>query len=141
MTIVHHKVMKKLATSPSAWMRFQCTGATPSVIKPDSPLIRALLQIPPSMRARIIGFTVGPELGYSGSRTFPTAAHALRWVRPSETMISGEHWPAESWRIKSFRQPLALQQLLAHASSYPPGLLPLATPAADQDDEADVPRG
>ncbi len=114
--------LHRLATNPRDYIRFVTTGRLPRVVRPESPLIDLLEKIGPRDRCRIVGVTIGPSLGYSGSRVFDTAEQALNWVRPRQEMLEGDPWPAESWRDKRFAGPLALATLLASASSYPQDL-------------------
>ncbi|WP_455233456.1 hypothetical protein [Geopseudomonas aromaticivorans] len=108
--------MRILARNPAAMARFQATGKLPQLATPTGPLIDLLKAIPPMYRSRITGLTVGPALGYGGRRQFHTAEQALNWCNPTPR---SQHPPAESWRDKRFSRPLYLDDLLAHASSYP----------------------
>lgn len=112
--------LRKLATDPMAFARFQASGQLPAEpVSPRSPLIDLLLNIPPRELARFRGLRVGPELGYSGSRVFHTASQALLWLRPS---VPCAHPPSESWRDKRFGCPLHLDDLLAHCAGAPEGV-------------------
>lgn len=131
-----------LVRHPAAMARLLATGQPPLPIPipaPNSPLIEALGQIPPRLRASMLGFHVGPDLGYMGSRVFPTAAQALLWLCPHH---AGASHPAESWRDKRFHSKIWLDDILASCSSHhesmpddlrhlmDPARRPPATPAA-----------
>jgi hypothetical protein len=112
--------LSRLARHPSAMARYLSTGQLPkSSPAPSSALIELLHKIPPRLRAAMVGFSVGPELGYCGLRSFHTAAQAMLWLLPP-----GDHasHPAESWRDKRFHQRLWLDDVLACCASYPPSL-------------------
>ncbi len=121
--MVHPKQIRELARSPSAYVKFQATGQLPRMVRPASPLITLLEAIHPRYLPHIIGVTVGPELGYSGSRTFHSAAQALQWVRPEREVLESRSFPAESWRLKNFRGKLHLEDLLDHSSDWPEQIL------------------
>jgi len=121
--MVHPKQLRELARNPTAYIRFHTTGELPRLVRPASPLIDLLTQIQPRYLPHITGVRVGLELGYSGSRTFHTAAQALHWVRPAPEMLVGQTFPAESWRIKGFRAELFLEDLIEHCATWPEGLL------------------
>lgn len=116
------KQLRQIARNPKAHMHFVMSGRLPEIVTPKSPLIDLLTRISPRDRAAIIGLTVGPKLGYSGSRQFHTAEAALRWIRPDTEMLAAQSWPAESWRDKRFAKKLTLDDLLAAAASSPPKL-------------------
>ena len=142
--MVSPKQIRQLATNPMTHMRFQSTGQLPRVVKPESPLIDLLAALDARDRGGLIGLTVDQDLGYVGSRQFHNGEQALRWVRPSSEMLEHESWPGESHRIKAFRGPIYLEQLLTKASSFPdgikdrnrrlcdPSLRSRATPQADE---------
>jgi len=111
------KQLHRLATNPADMMRFQATGKLPSGIRPGSPLITLLEQIGARDLPFIVGLTVDKRLGYSGSRTFRTAAQALLWMKPAPEVFG--FFPAESWRIKGFTQQLFLEDLKACCVSFP----------------------
>jgi len=112
--------LNHLLRNPATMARYQATGRLPEIKAPAGPLIQLLESIPPRYRLRITGLTIGPALGYGGSRQFHSAAQALNWCKPPNP---GMHTPAESWRDKHFVKPLYLDDLLAHASSYPESML------------------
>lgn len=114
--------IKRIATNPTAYMRFVSSGKLPETTRPSSPLITLLEHLSPHERQLIRGLTVDPSLGYSGSRVFSSADAALRWASPVQEMVEGEPWPAESWRIKAFQGPLYLEDLLQKASSHADGI-------------------
>ena len=120
--MVTSKQLKRLATNPTDYVRFMATGQLPDTVKPSSPLIDLLLKLSPRDRMAIVGLTVDPSLGYSGSRIFGNAEQALRWIRPEAKMLRSESYPARSWQDKRFTGPITLDTLLEKASSYPPGL-------------------
>lgn len=113
--------MTFLAQRPLLAARYRATGKLPRVIRPRSPLIELLEQIAPQHRHAILGLNVGPSLGYAGRRNFYNAEHALRWLKPHDEMIDGEPWPAESFRMRDFRGPLCLDDLVAAATKVPAG--------------------
>lgn len=116
------KQMRAIARRPADHARFMLTGRLPRTVRPSSPLITLLEKISPRDRAQIAGLTVGPELGYAGSRQFHTAEQALRWIKPSAQMLEHESWPAESWRIKHFNKALHIENLIAAAARCPESL-------------------
>ena len=138
---MHPKQMKRLATNPAAYMRYLATGRPPAIRTPAGPLIELLREIAPRDRLAIAGLTVDPRLGYMGSRIFPTAEQALRWIAPAPQMLESESWPAESWRDKHFHQRLYLQDLLACASSYPRHLIDAYPRLRRPDSRAQLPSG
>ena len=109
--------LRRLATNPADMMRYQATGKLPQGIKPVSPLIMLLERIGPRDLVAITGVTVDERLGYSGSRTFHTAAQALRWVKPAPEVFGTFY--AESWRIKAFARELCLEDLAACCTGFP----------------------
>ncbi len=117
------KQMRAIARRPADYARFMLTGRPPRIVRPSSPLITLLNAIAPQDRIRIVGLTVGPNLGYSGSRQFHTAEQALRWIRPDAEMLASDHWPAESWRMKHFARNLHIEDLIAAAARCPEGLV------------------
>lgn len=160
--MVSPKQLHRLATNPMAHMRFQATGQLPRTVTPESPLIDLLDAINPRDRAGIVGLTINQSLGYQSSRQFHNGEQALRWVRPSREMLDSESWPAESCRLKHFRGPIFLEQLLENASSFPEGIKarhprlcdpalraqrlaqpiePVAGPDTEQKDQPERPRG
>lgn len=107
-----------IESDPSESSRFWASGITPSPrAAPESPLARALNEIPPIWRVRLGGIEVGPELGYVGSRFFRTPAQALLWASPPG---SGWRHPAESWRDKGFSEKIWLDDILAACDDPPP---------------------
>lgn len=126
------KQIRHIATNPQAHMRFLTTGRLPDLVSPRSPLIDLLLQITPRDRAAIVGLTVNPCLGYSGSRQFHTAEQALRWVRPEAEMLESQWWPAKSWLNAYFSRRLSLEMLLENASSFPQNLIQRYPQLCDQ---------
>ena len=125
--MANSRQIKKLATNPGAYMRFQATGALPRLVTPASPLITLLQQIHPRDRIRIYGVSVSAELGYTGQRVFHTAAQALLWLAPQPEMLEDDPWPAEQCRIKAFSKVLSMDDLLEHCATWPeemPGRYP-----------------
>lgn len=120
--MVTSKQIRRLATNPAALIKFQSSGRLPQSIRPTSPLIDLLVALNPRDRMSIVGLTVDSGLGYQGSRQFQTAEQALRWIRPDTEMLEGESWPAESWRIKAFRGPLHIEDVIERASAVPQAL-------------------
>ena len=72
--------IKHMIQNPSAHVRYLTTGQLPQGTSPKSPLIDLLKAINPRDRAEIRGLTVNASLGYTGSRQFQNAHHALTWV-------------------------------------------------------------
>ena len=114
------KQIRRLATNPTDFFRFQATGKLPEGLRPQSPLITLLEQIGPRDRVRIVGLVVDQRLGYGGSRTFHNAEQALRWLKPAEEVF--DSFPAESWRVKTFQGPIFIESLLEAASRVPEDL-------------------
>ncbi|MDT0618471.1 hypothetical protein RM531_08275 [Salinisphaera sp. P385] len=81
---------------------------------PASPLIVLLEQLP--MRERLLyqGVTVDRELGYRGSRRFPSAEALLKWLKPGD----GES-PERSWRDREFSQRLTREDLVRACAREP----------------------
>ncbi|MDF2461849.1 MAG: hypothetical protein K0Q43_84 [Ramlibacter sp.] len=114
--------LRRLATSPTDFLRFRASGQLPRLVRPGGPLVELLRQVSPRDRAAIVGVSINPSLGYQGAREFANAAQAYRWLCPQEEMLDSDPWPAESWRDKRFTGPLYLDDVLANAASYPPDL-------------------
>lgn len=114
--------IRRIATNPTANLKFRSTGELPRLMRPDGPLVVLLRSIGPRDRAAIVGLTVDPRLGYLGSRVFRNAEQAYRWLCPCEEMLEGAPWPAEASRDKRFTGPLYLEDVLSSAASYPAGL-------------------
>ncbi len=111
--------IRHLMKNGAAYSKFCATGKLPSTFTPKSPLIDLLERINPHERLRLRGLTVNAELGYTGSRQFQNAQQALTWCKPANEVLESASCPAESWRIKVFRQTLSVEQLLAHCTSVP----------------------
>lgn len=111
------KQLHLLATRPHLASRYLTTGRLPQGVKPQSPLIDLLRQLPPRDLAALRGVTIDSRLGYTGQRTFATGAQALRWIAPSEEVF--DSFPAESWRDKRFQQHLYLDDLLECCAGAP----------------------
>lgn len=111
-----------LATRPAEMARFQRTGQLPRGIVPKSPLITLLEGISRRDLYAIGGLTIDERLGYSGSRCFPSAAMALRWLKPSPEVFG--NFPAESWRMRSFGRPLSVTDLQRCCAKFPETLAP-----------------
>lgn len=120
---MHPKQMQRMMRRPVDLMRFQATGKLPAMFKPKSPLIDLLVAIGPRACAGIRNLVVDETLGYTGSRTFATAQNALNWIRPSEKMVEGENFPADSWRDKRFNRTLYLDDLLGKCTQIPADVL------------------
>lgn len=106
---------------PALMARFHLTGQLPRGIRPQSPLIDVIQKIAPRDRLRMMGFRVDPSLGYSGSRQFHNVAQGLRWLAPEEEVF--ESFPAESWRIKNFRQRLTFEDVAKCCARVPEDIL------------------
>lgn len=138
--------LRRLATRPSDYLKFQSTGRLPELVTPRSPLIDLLRAIAPRDRAAIVGVTVDPRVGYVGSRQFANAEQALNWAAPRHDILEGDSWPAEACRIKHFAGPLHLEDLLECASGYPermperyPNLLRMPAPGPEVDEAGEPP--
>lgn len=121
--------MNKIARSPSAHAKFITTGKAPEPASPKSPLIDLLLSMTPRERSGIRGLIVDHRLGYTGQRTFESAAHALNWLKPSYQASS---YPSESWQDKRFTRKLTRADLLACSTGHQ---AELAKREQDQDPE------
>ena len=111
--------IRHLMRNGAAYAKFCATGKLPSTFTPKSPLIDLLERITPRERLSLRGLIVNGELGYSGSRQFHNAQQALNWCKPANEVLESVSFPAESWRIKAFRQTLSIEQLLAQCSPVP----------------------
>jgi hypothetical protein len=114
------KQMRILATRPHELVRYMTSGKLPAMVRPQGPLIDLLLQIRHEDLVALRQISVGPELGYFGRRTFETAAHALRWIRPDDEVYGT--FPADSHRNKSRTAPVYLEDLLEACDNAPPYL-------------------
>ncbi len=115
------KSLHRLATNPADYVRFLSTGRLPRGARPQGPLVELLAALSPRDLVRIRGVTVGPSLGYSGSRRFATAAQARQWVAPDDEVFGA--FPADSWRDKRFVRPLHLEDLAECCAEFPEALL------------------
>lgn len=113
------RAIRSMLRSPDRLMKFHISGELPRPTQVRGPLIELLQSMPPRCLGAIVGLTIDPRLGYMGSRTFPTAAQALRWVAPHREMYPGESWPAESWRDKRFGGPLGFEHLVECSANVP----------------------
>lgn len=102
------RTLHRLATNPKAMMEFRATGRLPSFKAPSSPLITLLQSLLPRERTQIATVTISATLGYSGSRIFRNAQHALNWLVPAGTP---SHIASQSWQGKRFRQQLTIDDL------------------------------
>jgi hypothetical protein len=116
---MNSKQMRELIRNPIAYQQFLRLGKVPELVCPEGPLINVLKSMTPRERLAVVGLTVGPALGYQGSRIFNNAEQALRWCAPESQILAGRSWPAESWRIKSFHQKLCIGDVLKHATKFP----------------------
>ncbi len=114
------KSLHRLATNPADYARFLSTGRLPRGVRPQGPLVELLSALSPRDLTRIRGITVGPSLGYSGSRLFATAAQARHWVAPDDEVFGA--FPADSWRDKRFVRPLFLEDLAECSTEFPEAL-------------------
>ena len=115
---MHPKQMRHLMRRPQAMMRHQMTGQLPRMVRPSSPLIDLLERIPPRERVHYRGVQLHPELGYLCNMRFHTLEQLFRWLKPSNQLIEGESWPAESYRDKRFRRVLTRDDLKRHCARY-----------------------
>ncbi len=119
--MVTSRQLHKLATSPSAHLKFMTTGELPRGVKPQGPLVELLSEISPRDRAAIRGLTVDPVLGYQGSRIFGSAEQAFRWIHPDREVFGS--FPADSWRMKGRSHQLHIEDLLEKSAGFPEGLV------------------
>ena len=115
--MVSAKQLRILATNPAAYARFQTTGQLPRGTRPQSPLITLLKALSPRDLSVVRGVTVNASLGYQGSRMFPFASQALRWVCPDDEVFGA--FPAQSWQIAGFQKTLYLEDLAACCAEFP----------------------
>jgi len=115
--MVTSKQINYMATHPVDMIRFQATGKMPRGVEPHSPLITLLESIGVRNLGHIIGLTVDSRLGYSGQRTFSTAAQALHWIKPTNEVFGS--FPAEEWRIKNFVKILKVENLIECCTDIP----------------------
>lgn len=109
--------LRRLATNPADYVRFLQTGRLPQGVRPQSPLIDVLQRLNGLDLVAIRGLVVDQRLGYSGSRTFDTAAQALLWARPSDEVFG--NYPAASYQDQRFTRRLRLSEVLDCARSFP----------------------
>ncbi len=111
-----------LIRDPLRWARFQSTGRLPATRRPGgtaSPLGTLLSRLYPRERLAIKALRVGPELGFTGCRTFMSAEQAFRWIDP---LHGADSPPSRSWRDMRFAEALSPMDLAPFCSA-PPGLL------------------
>lgn len=118
--MVTSKQLNHMLKRPHELQRFLLTGKPPRGSKPSSPLIDVLDALSPRDLGLIQGLTVDSRLGYSGSRRFPTASQALRWLKPADEVFGS--YPAESWQDKRFVRRITLREVLDCAAKAPEGL-------------------
>jgi hypothetical protein len=118
--MVTSRQLHKLATSPSAHLKFMTTGELPRGTRPQGPLVDLLSAISPRDRAAIRGLKVDETLGYQGSRVFGSAEQAFRWIHPDREVFGS--FPADSWRMKGRLQRLHIDDVLEKAAGFPEGL-------------------
>jgi hypothetical protein len=122
-----NRQIQHMIRRPHLYSRFMLTGELPRGVLPDSPLIRAIEKIAPRDRARMTGFVVSSDLGYSGSRRFHSVAQALLWLAPEPEVFGS--FPAESWRIKAFGKALSFGDIAAHCGMVPEDIAKRYAPA------------
>lgn len=115
--------MHKLATNPALMARFMATGKAPIEVRVTSPLIELLERMGARDRSRIRGVRLSWKVGYLSTAKFSNGEALLRWLKPSETVLATESWPAETCRVKGFRGPARLQDLLECCDVYPEEML------------------
>lgn len=113
------RTMHKLATDPSLMARYLSSGRMPAETRVTSPLIELLESIAPRDRSRMRGVRISWRLGYLSTARFATAEALLRWLKPFEKAVGNESWPAEACRVKAFRGPVRLSELLECCDVYP----------------------
>lgn len=113
------RTIHKLATNPALMARVLSTGRMPTERRVTSPLIELLESITPRDRLRMRGVRVSWRLGYLSTARFQTAEALLKWLKPFDTAVGNESWPAESCRVKAFRGPVRLAELLKCCDVYP----------------------
>lgn len=123
MGMASSKQILEMLRRPHAYAKFVQTGQLPQGVMPGGPLLALLSKISPHDRINIRGLRVDRRLGYSGSRDFATAEHALRWIAPqgADQAVFGS-FPAESHRIKHMTAGLHIEDLVECAQSAPPGI-------------------
>ncbi len=116
---MNSRQLRKIATNPRAMMRFQATGKPPEMWNPDSPLTRLLENMSVRERLQMRAVRLNTGLGYTGDHLFHNAEQLLKWLKPPGGLVEGESCPAESRRIKSFRQQLTLNDLIDATQHVP----------------------
>ena len=111
--------IRRLATNPQAFMRWQTTGRLPRGEKPEGALISLLQALTPRDRMALRGVTVDRSLGYNGSRQFGSAEQALRWAAPDAEVFGT--FPAKSWQVRTVVR-VTLDDLLANTANAPQGI-------------------
>ncbi|MDF9779108.1 hypothetical protein [Pseudomonas baetica] len=102
------RAIQHMLRNPRDMMRFQATGALPTLASPQSPLITLLESIYPRDCQRITAVVIGPQLGYQGHHRFHNLAQALNWLKPSYTAQS---YPSQSYQNWAFFKALTIADL------------------------------
>lgn len=114
------KIVKHLATNPKAMMDFQAKGKLPTLREAlETPLLRLLKKVPYRARTRIEGIRLSPKLGYQSNAEFRNAEMLFKWLGGYGQLGQWETLPSESMAIKTFNKALSLDDLKAHARSFP----------------------
>jgi hypothetical protein len=108
---MHHKISKRLMSSPKAMMDFQLRGKLPRLVnRPKSPLHQLLSSMTPMERSRFGPVKLSPKLGYNSSLTL-NCEQMLRWLGGNEPFGEWEHRQCDSCRIASFTKKLTISDL------------------------------
>ncbi|WP_221072344.1 hypothetical protein [Vibrio alfacsensis] len=115
------RAIRHLMHNPNALMRFHQTGEMPRPRDaPASPLRELLDRIPPRYHPLFRGIVLSPKLGFSRPVQFQTASQLYRWLGHNQKLFGNESLPYMSHQIRSFRERLTVDDLIAHCASTPP---------------------
>ena len=115
---------KYLMRNAKALMDFQLTGRLPSIRKPlETPLWVCLNDIPPRLRAVIVGIKLNPALGYNCNYQFNTAEQLFQYLGGNNDLIEHQSLPSERYAIRAFQKVITLDDILENAASYPPSII------------------
>ena len=113
------RMMHKLATNPRLMAKVVSTGRMPIEVRVTSPLIEFLERMPARERERVRGIRLSFKLGYGTGAKFHNGEALLRWLKPFDTALETESWPAETCRVKAFRGPVKMGDFLACCDVFP----------------------
>lgn len=106
--------------NPKALMDYQLRGQLPREQRaPSTPLRDLIEQIPPRLRVRFRGVTLGPKLGFTGRQQFQTLEQVFNWLGGSQTLVGNQTLPYQSWQDRRFTRKLTVNDLLPHCADYP----------------------